>query len=395
MRRFLFSCFAMLCPVMLAAQTAGPPPYEIFAGYSWLSNSFNGVPGSHQGLNGVDGSLAFPGWHGLRVKIDVAHYSGTNLGAKQDALFIMGGGQYEHSFHRERVFGQALFGDIGMNRYWGADGQAGETASFVTKLGGGVDTPVSRNLAIRVEGDYLNENLALIRAVNDARPYRVPGLPQNFFGLTAGLVWLPHADSPPAEKGQHKDPVESELTLEGINSFGHIHIFANSWWSYLHVGGIEYDRHSWGRFIGARRDYVAEVLPVAFLRQPKVTDVYGNQRSRTYESFYGLGVSPVGMRLMWLDKKPVRPYYTVKGGLLAFDKKATSQYAAYLNFSLEQSVGVQAKVTDRVDLRAGFEVFHFSNAFMVPSNPGLDSMTYTGGITMHLGQLGEKSLLAQ
>lgn len=395
MRRSLLPLLLWLSPVMLAAQTAGPPPYEIFAGYSWLSNSFNGVPGSHQGLSGVDASLAFPGWHGLRVKIDVSHYSGTNLGAKQDALFIMGGGQYEHLFHHERVFGQALFGDIGMNRYWGAGGQSGETASFVTKLGGGVDTPISRNFAFRVEANWVNENLALIRAVNDAQPYRVPGLPQNFADVTAGIVWMPHAESPAPERGQQKEPVESELTLEGINSFGHIHIFANSWWSYLHVGGVEYDRHSWGRFIGARRDYVAEVLPVAVLRQPSVTDVYGNQRSRTFESIYGLGVSPVGMRLMWFDKKPVRPYYTVKGGLLAFDKKATSQYAAYLNFSLEQSVGVQARITDRVDLRAGFEVFHFSNAFMVPSNPGLDSMTYTGGITMHLGQTGEKSLLPQ
>lgn len=392
MRRPLISLVLWLFPVALVAQAPGPPPYEIFAGYSWLSNSFNGVPGSRQGLNGEEGSVAFPGWHGLRVKVDVAHYSGTNLGAKQDAVFIMGGGQYEHNFHRERVFGQALFGDIGMNRYWGAGGQPGETASFVTKLGGGVDTPVSRNFAFRVEGDWLNENLALIRSLNDPRPYRVPGLPQNFFGLTAGLVWLPHADSPASERGQYKDPVESELTLEGINSFGHIHIFANSWWSYLHLGGIEYDRHSWGRFIGARRDYVAEVLPVAILRQPNGTNVYGISRSRTFESIYGVGISPVGMRLIWLDKKPVKPYYTVKGGLLAFDKKATSQYAAYLNFSLEQSVGVQVRMTDRVDLRAGFEVFHFSDAFIVPSNPGLDSMTYTGGITMHLGKLGEQPL---
>jgi len=209
------------------------------------------------------------------------------------------------------------------------------------------------------------------------------------------LVWLPHADSPAADKGQHKEQPESELTLEGINSFGHFHLFANSWWSYLHVGGIEYDRHSWGRFIGARRDYVAEVLPVAILRQPSATDVYGNRRSRTFESIYGVGISPVGMRLLWLDKKPVKPYYTVKGGVLAFDKKSISQYAAYLNFSLEQSVGVQVRVTDRVEVRGGFEVFHFSNAFMVPSNPGLDSMTYTGGITMHLGRLGENSLLSQ
>src|ERR1700677_638865 len=60
------------------AQSDSPPPYEIFAGYSLLSNSFNGIPGSRQILNGGEASMAFPGWHGIRVKIDVTRYSGTN-----------------------------------------------------------------------------------------------------------------------------------------------------------------------------------------------------------------------------------------------------------------------------------------------------------------------------
>ena len=50
-----------------------------------LSNSLNGLPGARQALNGEDASVALPGWHGLRVKMDVSHYSGTNLDAKQQA----------------------------------------------------------------------------------------------------------------------------------------------------------------------------------------------------------------------------------------------------------------------------------------------------------------------
>jgi hypothetical protein len=393
MRLHLFPLAVLFCPLALAGQSAqsvqsaGSPPYEIYAGYSLLSNSFNGIPGSRQALNGEEASLAFPGWHGIRVKVDVTRFSGTNLDAKQQATFIMGGGEYEHTFHRERLFAEALFGDVGMNRYWGPGAHPGESASFATSLGGGFDTPVSHHFAIRVQGDYRFTNLALIEAINNAQPYRVPGQPQNFASVTTGLVWMQWAGSAAIRQpSAPKEPVQSELTFEDLNSFGHFHIFANSWWSYLHVAGVEYDRHSWDRFIGARRDYVAEVLPISILRQPSKTDVYGNRKSSSFEDLYGLGIAPVGMRLLWRDGKAFKPYYTVKGGLLAFNQKSVSQYAAYLNFSLQQAVGVQFRLMDQLDLRTGLEVFHFSNAFMVPSNPGLDSMAYNAGLTWRIGK---------
>ena len=386
MRPHLLALFLFLTPLALAAQSAGPPPYEIFAGYSYLSNSFNGVPGSRQGLNGEDASLALPAWHGLRVKIDVTRFSGTNLGAKQDALFILGGGQYERTFQRERWFVEALFGDVGMNRYWGPNAHPGNTATFATVLGGGLDTPLNRHFAIRVQGDYRFSNLALIQSTSYTQPYRIPGLPQNFASVTAGLVWTPVSSSIRSRASEPKGPVDGELSIEDLNSFGHFHLFANSWWSYLHVAGVEYDRHSWGRFLGARRDYVAEVLPVAILRQPSKTDVWGNPRSLSHESLYGLGISPAGMRLLWRDGKAWKPYYTVKGGLIAFDKKSLSQDGAYLNFSLQQAVGIQFRLNDRLDLRTGFEHFHFSDAFMVPSNPGIDELAYSSGLTFHLGK---------
>jgi hypothetical protein len=179
---------------------------------------------------------------------------------------------------------------------------------------------------------------------------------------------------------------ESEIIFEGLGSFGHYHVFAYSWWSYLDVAGVEYDRHTWGNFIGARMDYVAEILPVVLLRQPAKTDVWGDPLSKDHKINPGIGISPIGLRMLWRDGKNWKPYYEVKGGMVGFTHKALSDYAAYQNFSLQQSIGIQFRVTPQWDFRAGVTDFHFSDAFMVPSNPGIDEMSYSGGICYHLGR---------
>jgi hypothetical protein len=386
MRSHVLLALAVIsCAPALRAQS--PPPIQIYGGYTRLSNSFNGIPESQNGLNGWDAGVAFPAWHGLRVKIDVSRYSGTNLGAQQHGISITGGGQYEHALFRERLFVEALFGDVGMNRYWGPDAQRGESASFTTLLGGGLDTPLNKHFALRIQGDYRYENLALVQT-GSLVPYRVPGLPHNFGSISTGLVWAPRLgrSSFTQASAHERTPVESELQFEDLNSFGHFHIFANSWWSYLHVAGVEYDRHSWGKFIGARMDYVAEILPVAILKQPSQTDVWGNRLSSTFTTLYGAGISPVGLRMMWRDGKAWKPFYTVKAGLIGFNRKALSQYAAYFDFSLQQSIGVQFRLNHRWDFRAGIEHFHFSDGFVVPSNPGLDEMSYSASLAFHLGK---------
>jgi len=387
MRSYVLLSVALIsCAPVLAAQSA--PPFQIYGGYTRLSNSFNGLTGSQNPLSGWDAGVALPAWHNLRVKIDVSQYTGTNLGAQQKAISIMGGGQYERTYHREGLLVEALFGNVGINRYWGPNAVPGESASFTTLLGGGLDTPINKHFAIRVQGDYRYENLALIQAVTNTTPYRVPGLPKNFASFSTGLVWIPRLGSSSFTQvhKQERSPVESDLQFEDLNSFGHIHIFANSWWSYIHVGGVEYDRHSWGKFLGARMDYVAEILPVAIFKQPSVTDVWGNRLSSTFETIYGLGISPAGLRMLWRDGKAWKPYYLVKGGVIAFNRKAISQDAAYWNFSLQQSVGVQFRLNSRWDMRAGIEHFHFSDAFIVPSNPGIDEMSYSAALTLHLGK---------
>jgi len=182
-----------------------------------------------------------------------------------------------------------------------------------------------------------------------------------------------------------KRPVESELIVEGMASFGNYKIFATSDWEKLYTGGLEYDRQSWGTFIGAQMDYVAEILPLMILREPAKSDKWGNPLTTTRETLGGLGISPIGLRMMWRNKKAYRPYFIVKGGMLAFNKKALSPDATYQNFSFQLGIGMQARLTQRLDLRVGYSDFHFSNAFMVPLNPGLDVMSCNGGIVYHLG----------
>jgi hypothetical protein len=180
---------ALLCILTaLHAQSGAPARHQLYGGYSFFSNSINGVPGSRQPLNGWDASMAFFSWHNLRFKIDVSAYRGTNLGAPQHPLFLMGGGQYSRRIGKESVFAEAMLGEAGMNSNWGANQQIGYTASITTFAGGGLDTPLSRHFKFRVSGglQYAYFNLGGPHIIN---PYRAPGLPSNFGRVTSGLVW--------------------------------------------------------------------------------------------------------------------------------------------------------------------------------------------------------------
>ncbi len=324
--------------------------------------------------------------------MDYSMYRGMNLGDPQHAFAILGGGQYEANFHRERFYAVALAGEAGMNGTWFKpdvgryqNGNTGMRASFEEFLGGGVDTAMSAHTAFRIEGGVQHSNFDPITMLPSGTPYHLEGIPNYFGRISAGIVWIPRLGSSTQAPVSH-EPVESEIIFEGMNSVGHFHIFANSWWSYLTTAGVEYDRHSWGKLAGAQVDYAAEILPAVILRQPSKTDEFGNRKAKTFETVPGVAVLPIGVRLLWNDGGHVKPYYEIKGGMSGYTKKAFSQDASYENFALDQSLGLQLRVTERTDFRAGFGVFHQSNGFVVPSNPGLDEMNWNVGISYHLGR---------
>jgi hypothetical protein len=187
-----------------------------------------------------------------------------------------------------------------------------------------------------------------------------------------------------AKRAGHARAVESQLIVEDQGSFGNYKIFAQGEDSKLFTAGVEYDRHSWGCFLHAQVYYVAEFLPFVLLDEPSVLNYYGIPRSTTKTLVPGIGITPVGFRMQWRDGHFFKPYIMAKGGFLVFSQKAESPNASYENISLRSEIGMQIRVTHRVDLRLGVGDSHFSNAFVVPSNPGLDVMSYMGGIAWHL-----------
>ncbi len=211
------------------------------------------------------------------------------------------------------------------------------------------------------------------------------------FGLSAHP--LAHAQSPctvdkseraAAKKLGENRPVESELIYEGQGSFGNYKIFAQGTDSKLFTSGVEYDRHSWGCLLKAQVYYVAEFLPFVLLDEPANLNYYGVGLSTNKRLVPGIGITPVGFRLLWRDGKAIKLYLMAKGGFLVFSKKAESPNASYENISLQSDIGVQIRLSQRLDLRLGVGDYHFSNAFVVPSNPGLDVMSWTSGISVHL-----------
>ncbi len=181
---------------------------------------------------------------------------------------------------------------------------------------------------------------------------------------------------------------EQELIIEGLVSYGNYKIFASGYDEKLFTAGVEYDRHSWGYFLKARVDYVAEFLPFVLLDKPLKVDIYGNPSPKSQKNIReyvpGLGFSPIGFRMQWRSNKAIRPYLEAKGGVICFTKKVPSTEASYENFSLQSAGGVQVKVGERWGLRLGlFSDFHFSNDFVVPINDGLDVMNANLGLSYH------------
>jgi hypothetical protein len=195
---------------------------------------------------------------------------------------------------------------------------------------------------------------------------------------TAGPA--PETNTASQETQRAEQPPESELIVEGQGSFGNYKIFAAGEDSKFFTSGVEYERHSWGKFLGAQVYYVGEFLPFVLLDEPSKLDYFGNSQTTSKQLVPGIGIIPIGFRLLWLHDRAVKPYLMAKGGIFGFTKKVLSPHATYEDFTFHAEIGFQIRMTQRVDFRMGAGDLHFSNAFITPSNPGLDVMAWDGGI---------------
>jgi hypothetical protein len=186
--RFIYLVLMLCLSTAVYAESPLPERYQVYGGYTYLSNSFNGVPGARQALNGWDVAGEFPQYYGVRFVMDMFGYRGTNQGVPQDATFILAGAQFSHRFGRERAYLEGLAGNGNINEYWAPGGKRGEGNAFSGVLGGGVDTPLTRHVAFRVAGGYQHTSFEPIGQTT-LQGYQVPGLPHSFGRITSGIVW--------------------------------------------------------------------------------------------------------------------------------------------------------------------------------------------------------------
>ena len=187
------------------------------------------------------------------------------------------------------------------------------------------------------------------------------------------------------EEQVHRMP-QREIIYEGLVSYGNYRLFGAAENAKLYVAGVEYDRELWPDLFHTRVDGVVEILPVLLLTQPQKTDIWGNPITRQRKMVPGAGLTPIGLRFLWRDGKEIMPYFEVKASVLGFTQKALSSEATYENWSFHLSQGVKVRLRGRYDLRLGLlSDLHFSDAFVVRSNPALDVMNVDVGLVYHLG----------
>lgn len=174
----------------------------------------------------------------------------------------------------------------------------------------------------------------------------------------------------PIRDGPMRNSAQRELVFEGLASYGNYRVFGGAESVKIYAAGLEYDRELWPHLYHTRVDWVCEYLPVLLMTQPQNTDVWGDPLSKTRKLVPGMGIPPVGFRLLWRDGKRIMPYFEAKGSVLGYTQKALSPEAIYENWSFHMTQGVTMRLHGRYDLRVGvLSDLHFSNAFVVRSNP--------------------------
>jgi len=197
----LLLCFA------IPAFAQGAPRAEVFAGYSYLNADTNGLT-ARQGFNGweVAGSGNIDRW--FAIEADGAGYykrysvpltgvvnalSGyTTLNASVSDYSFLGGPRFNY----KPVFIHALFG---VDRLTGsAFGSSASQNSFAGAIGGGIEQPVARHLAIRGSADY---------AFTRHNIFGGPAVTQNNFRVAVGVVFTFGHMGGAASPIQHKQPM--------------------------------------------------------------------------------------------------------------------------------------------------------------------------------------------
>jgi opacity protein-like surface antigen len=199
MRKLVVLITILVLPLFLMAQEA--PKAEVFGGYSLLRNSGNN-------LNGWDaqGTLNFNPHFGITTDFSgnyhtvgsFSPFTGTVISANQRLYNFLVGPRVSLAAGRVSVFGHSLFGVAHSSLGAGATlpiiggVSTGLTSAnaFAMALGGGIDIPLTRNVALRAgQIDYLYTRFSPTDAISTGLFSNSLSGHQNSFRYSTGIVF--------------------------------------------------------------------------------------------------------------------------------------------------------------------------------------------------------------
>lgn len=99
-----------------------------------------------------------------------------------------------------------------------------------------------------------------------------------------------------------------------------------------------------------------------------------------FTNTWGVAFSPFGFMIIKDTTNPLSPFFRFHGGFIWFDQVFPNQKGLFINFTYEITTGAIVKLGDYLKLNASYTFYHFSNAEIAYTNPGMDNNIIMLGI---------------
>ena len=107
---------------------------------------------------------------------------------------------------------------------------------------------------------------------------------------------------------------------------------------------------------------------------------FEQERNRT--SLSGFGLTPLGLRINFLQNRKLQPFFDTAGGLIVFNEPFPDFRGKKFNYTLGLGGGIEVLINSHSSLSLGYKYLHLSNGESGQVNPGVDSGFFFLALTL-------------
>lgn len=107
---------------------------------------------------------------------------------------------------------------------------------------------------------------------------------------------------------------------------------------------------------------------------------FAQHRNRT--SLSGFGLTPLGLRINFLQNRKLQPFFDTAGGLIVFNEPFPDFRGKKFNYTLGLGGGMELLLNSGSSLSLGYKYLHLSNGESGQVNPGVDSGFFFLALTL-------------